>query len=160
METFSALLALCAGNSPVPVNSPHKGQWRGALIFSLICAWINDWVNNRETDEFRRHRGHYDVNAMDITALYSLWEVILQQNTLTLMRGIVLPNRRIYIHFLRFVYIVTTQLVEKAFLVKNNEQLFYKVNTMAAIIGLGMMKRKRREVVSKPTYITAFWIWS
>ena len=33
METFSALLALCAGNSPVPGNSPHKGQWRGALMF-------------------------------------------------------------------------------------------------------------------------------
>ena len=28
-----------------PVNSPHKGQWRGALIFSLICVWINGWVN-------------------------------------------------------------------------------------------------------------------
>ena len=37
METFSALLALCAGNSPVPVISPHKGQWRGVLMFSLIC---------------------------------------------------------------------------------------------------------------------------
>ena len=33
MKTFSALLALCAGNSPAPVNSPHKGQWRGALMF-------------------------------------------------------------------------------------------------------------------------------
>ena len=33
---------LCAGNSPVPMNSPHKGQWRGALVFSLICFWIND----------------------------------------------------------------------------------------------------------------------
>ena len=42
METFSALLAFCAGNSPVPVNSPHKGQWRGALMFSLICVWINE----------------------------------------------------------------------------------------------------------------------
>ena len=38
MKTFSALLAFCAGNSPVPVNSPHKGHWRGALMFSLICA--------------------------------------------------------------------------------------------------------------------------
>ena len=47
METFSALLALCAGNSPVPVNSPHKGQWRGALMFSLIYACISDWVNKR-----------------------------------------------------------------------------------------------------------------
>ena len=27
-----------------PVNSPHKGQWRGALIFSLICAWIHGYV--------------------------------------------------------------------------------------------------------------------
>ena len=44
METFSALLAFCAGNSPVPVNYPHKCQWRGALMFFLICAWINDWV--------------------------------------------------------------------------------------------------------------------
>ena len=31
-----------------PVNSPNKGQWRGVLVFSLICAWINAWVNNRE----------------------------------------------------------------------------------------------------------------
>ena len=64
METFSALLALCAGNSLVPVNSPHKGQWRGALMFSLICAWINDWVNNCETGDLRCHRGHYDVNVV------------------------------------------------------------------------------------------------
>ena len=37
-----------------PVNSPHKGQWRGALMFSLICAWINDWVNNREAGVLRQ----------------------------------------------------------------------------------------------------------
>ena len=59
-----ALLALCAGNSPVPVNSPHKGQSRGALMFSFICVWINDWVNNREAGDLRRHRGHYDVRVM------------------------------------------------------------------------------------------------
>ena len=64
MERFSASLALCAGNSPVPVNSPHKGQWRGALMFSLICVWINGWVNNREAGDLRRHRCHYDVNVM------------------------------------------------------------------------------------------------
>ena len=65
METFSALLAICAGNSPVPVNSPHKGQWRWALMFSLICAWINGWVNNREAGDLRRNRAHYDVNVLD-----------------------------------------------------------------------------------------------
>ena len=47
-----------------PVNFPHKGQWRGALIFSLICAWLNDWVNNREAGDLKRHRAHYDVIVM------------------------------------------------------------------------------------------------
>ena len=65
METFSALLAICAGNSPVPVNSPHKGQWRGALMFYLICVWRNDWVNHREAGDLRRYRAHYDVIVMD-----------------------------------------------------------------------------------------------
>ena len=42
-----------------PVNSPHKGQWRGALMFSLICVWINCWVNNCESGDLRRYRAHY-----------------------------------------------------------------------------------------------------
>ena len=48
------------------VNSPHKGQWRRALMFSLICARINGWVNNGEAGDLRRHRAHYDVIAMEI----------------------------------------------------------------------------------------------
>ena len=45
-----------------PVNSPHKGQWRGALMFFfVICAWINGWVNNREAGVLRRHYAHYVV---------------------------------------------------------------------------------------------------
>ena len=47
-----------------PVNSPDKGQWRGTLMFPLICAWINGWVNNREAGDLRRHRAHYDVTLM------------------------------------------------------------------------------------------------
>ena len=53
-----------------PVNSPHKGQWRGALMFSLICAWIKDWVNNREAGDLRRHRAHYDVIVMRYIIVY------------------------------------------------------------------------------------------
>ena len=49
-----------------PVNSPHKGQWHRALIFSLICVWINGWVNNGESGDLRRHRAHYDVIVMAI----------------------------------------------------------------------------------------------
>ena len=48
-----------------PVNSPHKGQWRGALMFSLICVWINRWVNYGEAGDLRRHRAHYDVILME-----------------------------------------------------------------------------------------------
>ena len=47
-----------------PVNSPHKGQWRTALMFSLICTGTNDWANNGDTGDLRRHRAHYDVTVM------------------------------------------------------------------------------------------------
>ena len=48
-----------------PVNSPHKGQWRGALMFSLICVWINGWVKYREAGDLRLgYRAHYDVIVM------------------------------------------------------------------------------------------------
>ena len=47
-----------------PVNSPQKGQWRGALMYSLICVWINGWVNNREADDFRSYHAYYDVTVM------------------------------------------------------------------------------------------------
>ena len=47
-----------------PLNSSHKGQWRGALMFSLICAWMNGSVNNREAGDLRRHRAHYDIIVM------------------------------------------------------------------------------------------------
>ena len=46
------------------VNSTHKGQRRGTLMFSLICVWINGWVNNREVGDLRRFRSHYDVTVM------------------------------------------------------------------------------------------------
>ena len=64
METFSTLLAICVGNSPLLVNSPHKGQWRGALMFSLICVWISGWVNSREAGALRCHRAHYGAIVM------------------------------------------------------------------------------------------------
>ena len=60
METFSASLVLCAGNSPVTAQI----QWRGALMLSLICAWISSWENTRETIDLRRQGTHYDVTVM------------------------------------------------------------------------------------------------
>ena len=57
-----------------PVNSPHKGQWRGALMFSLICVWIIGWVNNHGAGDLRRYRAHYDVIVM----YSSLWWDLLE----------------------------------------------------------------------------------
>ena len=68
---FHVLLALCAGNSLV--NSRHKGQWRGALMFSLICAWINGWVNNHEAGDSRCHRAHYDITVMKGSVTTGTW---------------------------------------------------------------------------------------
>ena len=53
-----------------PMDSPHKGRWRGALIFSLTCTWTNGWANNRDAGEFTRHRAHYDVIIMN----YRYWQ--------------------------------------------------------------------------------------
>ena len=55
-----------------PVNSPHKGQWRRALMFTLICARINGCVNNREAGDLRRYRPHYDVIVMVLVKFSSL----------------------------------------------------------------------------------------
>ena len=43
---------------------PLKGQWRGVLMVSLICAWTNGWVNNPDVGDLGRHRAHYDVTVM------------------------------------------------------------------------------------------------
>ena len=53
-----------AGNSPVTGEFPSQRQWRGALMFSLIYAWTNGWVNNQDACDLRRHRAHYDVTVM------------------------------------------------------------------------------------------------
>ena len=46
------------------VNSPHKSQWRGALMFSLICARTNGWVDNSDAGDLRCHLVHYEVTVM------------------------------------------------------------------------------------------------
>ena len=56
-----------------PVNSPHKGQWCGALMFPLICAWKNGWINNREAGDLRRHHAHCDVSVMYIAQHTKCW---------------------------------------------------------------------------------------
>ena len=61
---FPRYWAFVRGIHRSPVNSPHKGQWRGALKFSLIFAWTNGCVNNRDPGDFRRRRVNYDITVM------------------------------------------------------------------------------------------------
>ena len=70
-----------------PVNSPHKGQWRGALMLSLICARIDGWVNNLKAGDLRRHCAQYSVTVMERFSRrlrdnpsYSFFTVILYRN--------------------------------------------------------------------------------
>ena len=59
------------GSHRTPVNSPKKGQWRGALMFLWYAPWINVCVHNREAGDLRRHRARCGVIVMDIDAI--LW---------------------------------------------------------------------------------------
>ena len=64
METFSALLVLCAGNSAVTGEFPSQRSATRSFAVSLICAWRKSWVNNRDAGDLRRHRAHYDVTVI------------------------------------------------------------------------------------------------
>ena len=72
METFSVLLAICVGNSPVTGELPSQRPATRTFDVYLICSWVNSWVNNDETGDLRRHRAHYDVKV--IWYLYRAWQ--------------------------------------------------------------------------------------
>ena len=61
---FPRYLPSVPGIHRSPMNYPHKGQWRWALMFSLICAWTNGWLSSRDAGDLRRHCAHYDVTVM------------------------------------------------------------------------------------------------
>ena len=61
METFSALLAICAGNSPVPDEFPTQ---RPVTRSFDVFLDLKGWVNTREAGDLRRSRAHYDVTVM------------------------------------------------------------------------------------------------
>ena len=85
----------------------HKGQWRGALMFSLICVWINGWVNNREAGDFRRYHAHCDVqltnaqcHMVPISTLWyrASWTIQLQCTFETIQEGITVSYHSTHHH--------------------------------------------------------------
>ena len=66
-----------------PEDSPHKGQWHGALMFSLICAWTNGWANAQDASDLECHHAYYahDVTVMvkygAQSGLNGIWNVVM-----------------------------------------------------------------------------------
>ena len=75
LETFSALLAICAGNSPITGEShAQRPVTRSFDVFSLIRVWINGLLNNREAGDLRRYGSHYDNTVMQCeSTLHVSW---------------------------------------------------------------------------------------
>ena len=95
MKTFSALLALCAGNSLVPE------VW--CLLWS--APWINGCANNRETGALRRHRAHFGVIVMSAVTFGSQYTAsihvfILQSlSNIFLIRTVVMFGPELFLNF-------------------------------------------------------------
>ena len=68
METSSALLAICAGNSPVSGEFPAQ---RPVMRSFDVFFDVRVWVNTREAGDLRRYRIHYDVIVMKFVAVIS-----------------------------------------------------------------------------------------
>ena len=79
METFSALLAICAGKSPVTGEIPAQKPVTRSLGFSLICAWINSWINNGDAGDLRRHRARYDDTVINPQNTSTLAETLAHE---------------------------------------------------------------------------------
>ena len=99
METFSALLAICAGNSPVPGEFPAQRPLTRSFDFSLIYVWINGWVNNRKAGDLRRYRAHCGVTVMNG------WHLAINYNACMINTYRKISTSQIHEH----TYIIITQ---------------------------------------------------
>ena len=96
-----------------PVNSPHKGQWRGALMFCLIWAWINRWVNNCEAGELRCHLAHYEVIVMG--ALEAYFRQHWTGYTRTRVHELVTKHSDLNLYFINWIPFICVVAVNKRF---------------------------------------------
>ena len=51
---------------------PQHAHWSRALMFSFICVWINDLLNNGEAGDLGRNRAHYGATLMKIRQFYGI----------------------------------------------------------------------------------------
>ena len=105
--------------------SQHKGQWHGTLMFSLICAWINGWVNNREAGDLIRHRAQYvwrhcndgyeclraDNTIIRKQSTHSMWYILL-----TCIRPSLLANN--VINILKLISAIQSSCASSTYLLR------------------------------------------
>ena len=82
IEVFPRYWPFLRGIHWSPVDSPHNGQWRGALMLSLMCAWTNGSSIKRDAVDLRRHRAHDDVTVMSVASLSTVMLLIMKNKRL------------------------------------------------------------------------------
>ena len=122
METFPRYWPFVRGIHRSPMDSPRKGQWRGAVMFSVICAWTNGWAKDRDAGGLRRHRVPYDVSVMlrwlISIVLKGLYKILVPENK-------VLLGQR-YLNDFLIIYILYSKPCKQYFL---NISLLTPLNT-------------------------------
>ena len=87
METFSALLAICADNSLVTGEFPAQRPVARSFDVFFDLRLINCWVNNGDPCDLRRHRAHYDVIVMRPDTLCFFFEESVWRHNSREQRG-------------------------------------------------------------------------
>ena len=92
METFSALLVLCAGNSPVNGEFPSQRPVTRSFGVFFDLRLNSRLSKHREAGDLRRHRTHYDVIVLNIYLVCNGYPFLsIPQN--------VIGNRRLYFSY-------------------------------------------------------------
>ena len=110
METFSALLAICTGNSPVTAEFPAKTPEARSFVISLI-AWINGWVINRDAGDLRRHCAHYDVIVKLILVTIAS-QAILGGNSVYTLRNIIADINKMHYNIFDSLRLINAKYLE------------------------------------------------
>ena len=127
-------------------------------MFTLICVWINGWVNNHEAGDLRRYRVHYDVIVMKLdpsTTIMSLrtkicktiWESVLQSVSAEITQEI------IHLWFLLHRHTVTYHVSPKLFWriwIRHRYLLKYQIRFLYLVMRL---KKSSWYLASYLTYV-------
>ena len=131
------------------VDSPHKGQWHGAKMFSLICAWTNTWANNRDAGGLRRYRVHYDVTVMELNIkmesshIKSLIEFIHVIVTITSSHSIRVHNITTYDIWWSIFLLLITETFTICWLFITKSLLSFGESYSVIIAGMSLLKSLR-----------------